>query len=506
MNNTSCIYLQEDENYSEEKSLNENKILLKDENKLKKIKKKKKKRENENEKIVLFENNDIVEYDANYLCTKNNHIVLLEEDYLSILEHLIEKKYYPDIKKLKNELISRTQDNNENLMIIDENYNGDLNYSSDNVKDLKTNFEEKENITSYDILNQCNNNNNSLLLYSDKNDFTNENENYKLVILPNGKKHRINLNMNLRDFQKKYTSEDNKSFEYLLKKMKNKCMEKNLYSISKRSQHNLLMEKIEDYTKKGVNCHILNTNKSENELYSMMFSSSFKVSNIDNIKKSKLKICCSNTRFSQEYNEDIEKQINQSGEIKELKLLKKEKENKEDKMIEQGKFNLLTRNNQYEYVKTPLIQAGKGIDKSPIITWGNIINTPKLIENENENENEKNEFCDESNSYRSKQKENEEDEGNVYIKNEFNLQKINKREIIAEKLQNSLKNIKYNKEILKKKNINFLINKNYSSRMSSTSFKNSVLSRQSQKRLSELALKSSLVSQILNKKKKKIDG
>ncbi|KAI4838234.1 ES2 protein [Plasmodium brasilianum] len=554
MEHLSTPETQGNERFRKQRNSNENKIILNDEDNLKIIKKKKRRNgkrkknesqgehdddndnnnykyndnyfdnegtvgEHKNEKIVLFENNEIVEYDAsNFGTRKDNIIVLLEEDYLSVLEYLIEKKFFPDIHKLRNES-SYQKSECVNVKSNKNNYSSDFEYNySDQVRSLDNMLEDRnyyDNKAAENAINDGGNSScgimdvykNNNYYYDDDRErsnvlcFPERQSKYKLVVLPNGKKHKINLNINLRDFQKRYTSEDNKSFEYLLRNMKNKNIEKNLYSIVKRNEHNLKIDQIEECTKNGIKCHFLNTNKSENESNSMMFSSSFKVSDVDSIKENKLQIYYDNTRFSEEYNKDMNNQINQSEQIKELKIMSKEKERIEDQMIEQGNFNLLTRNNQYEYVRTPLIRAGKGVDKSPIITWGKIMNTPKLIQNE---ENEINDYN--SNDYSKinggiKKKTSEEDDNEIYAKNEFNLQKINNREIIAEKLQNSLKNIKYNKELLKKKNLNLLINKNYSSRMSTTSFRNSILSRQSQKRLNKLAQKSSLASQILGKKK-----
>ncbi|SBS83399.1 ES2 protein, putative [Plasmodium ovale] len=498
--------------------------------------KKKRKRRNEkdeqNEKIVLFENNEIVEYDASNFRSGKNHIVLLEEDYISVLEYLIEKTFFPDIKKWKEEEIAR---NAQIQGVTSDSYADDCQhiYSDSCCNETKdfsplfTNrsFHSKMNIESVDkerwsheMMNMdkkyklndiCtfDGSNSEISCVKDIDIIKKKEKNYKLVKLANGKKHKINLNINLSDFQKKYTSEDNKSFEYLIKNMKNKNIEKNMYSIIKRKKHNLKMDYINEYTKKGINCNILHTNKSEHEFYSMMFSSNFEVNNSDNEKKKKIKICYDNTRFCQQYNEDMKKFRKECKTINDLKILKNKKENYEYKMIEQGNFNLLSKNDQYEYVHTPIIQAGKGIDKSPIITWGKIMNTPKVLNSEEKGEDKN----DTSSSYDSgfntegeaaKGEYVENGENDFDVKNEFNLQKVNKREIIAEKLQNSLKNIKYNKDVLKKKNVNILMNRNYSSRMSTTSFRNSVLSRRSQKRLNELAMKSSLASQMLSTKRK----
>ncbi|SBT34987.1 ES2 protein, putative [Plasmodium ovale wallikeri] len=499
----------------------------------KKKRKKRNEKDEQNEKIVLFENNEIVEYDASNFGNGKNHIVLLEEDYLSVLEYLIEKTFFPDIKKWKEEEIARNAKVHE---VTSDSYADDcLHIYSDSccdvTKDLSplfTNksFHSKINIESVEkgrwnhemmdvdkkshLNDICpfDESNSAVSCINDINIVEKKEKNYKLVKLANGKKHKINLNINLSDFQKKYTSEDNKSFEYLIKNMKNKNMEKNIYSIIKRKKHNLKMDYIDEHTKKGINCNIIHTNKSEHEFYSMMFSSNFETNNVDNEKKKKIKICYDNTRFCQQYNEDMKKFNKDCNKIKDLKMFKNKKENYEYKMIEQGNFNLLSKNDQYEYVHTPIIQAGKGIDKSPIITWGKIMNTPKVLNSEEKGEDKN----DTSSSYDSelnsegepaKGGENgESGENDFDVKNEFNLQKVNKREIIAEKLQNSLKNIKYNKEVLKKKNVNSLMNRNYSSRMSTTSFRNSVLSRRSQKRLNELAMKSSLASQMLSRKRK----
>lgn len=307
--------------------------------------------------------------------------------------------------------------------------------------------------------------------------------------------------MKLSDFQKLYTSEDNKSFEYLLKNMKNKNIEKNMYSIIKRNEYNMKMDYIEECTKKGIKCDMLHMNKSENELYPMKSSYGYKSSeNILNRQgKNKNIIAYKNTRFSDEYNEDIKNQINQCEEIKQMKLLNRDRENKEEEMISKGVFNLLQEKNGYKYVKTPIIEAGKGLDKSPIITWGKIMNTPILLENGGEEENGEENQID----YPNLNEESSNCDIDNYLKNEFTLQKLNNREIAAEKLQNSLRDVKYNnKEILKKKRFNMLIKKtcNTSSRMSTTSFRSYVLSRKSQKRLNELSQKSSLASQILRKK------
>ncbi|SOV77963.1 ES2 protein, putative [Plasmodium sp. gorilla clade G3] len=505
-----------------------------------------------NEKILIYENNDIVEYDSSYFFDEqknNKHVVLQEEDYLSTLEYLIEKKFFPEMEKLRlkqNIYKSNSIRKNNIYDISDNKFNSDvesyhfsnnMENTSDHSKYIKTKkgsygnnyndeyidsqsessitYNKNEKIKSNNI-NNNNKNNMDLLKYFEQDENYSlatyphsdqeyikekkkKKKKYKEVILPNGKEHKINLNISLSEFQKKYTSEDNKSFEYLLRNMKNKSIEKNFFSIDKRKKHNLKMDMIEEYTKKGLRHNIINTNKADEQDYAMMFSSNYKISNIESMKNDNPTIYYHNTRFNNEYNNDIKKQINRIDNIREQKILNKEKHRKEEQMIEQGKFNLLTNNNSYEYVNTPLIQAGKGVDQSPIITWGKIICTPKLIHGQKDDDDDKSIHNSNDLNYNSGH-ENIHDHGS--IQKEFNFQKINNRELVAEKLQNSRKNIKYNKDILKKKNINFLINKNFTSHISSSSFKNSILSRYSQKRLSELAKKSSLASKILTKKKK----
>ncbi|ETW36014.1 hypothetical protein PFUGPA_05040 [Plasmodium falciparum Palo Alto/Uganda] len=460
-----------------------------------------------NEKILIYENNDIVEYDYNYFFDEqknNKHVVLQEEDYLSTLEHLIEKKFFPEMEnlRLKEDMYKNPYGNNYNDEYVDSQSESSSGYNKkENIKSNNSNnknnmellkyFEEDEN---YSLVNY---------VHSDQ-EYIKEKKKkkYKKVILPNGKEHKINLNISLSEFQKRYTSEDNKSFEYLLRNMKNKSIEKNFFSIDKRKKHNLKMDMIEEYTKKGIPHNIINTNKADEQDYAMMFSSSYKISNVESMKNDNPTIYYHNTRFNNEYNNDIKRQINRIDDIREQKILNKEKDRKQQQMIEQGKFNLLKNNDNYEYVNTPLIQAGKGVDQSPIITWGKIICTPKLVHGQKDDDDKS---IHNNNDYNYNYNYNNELDNShdpESIQKEFNLQKINNRELVAEKLQNSRKNIKYNKDILKKKNINFLINKNFTSHISSSSFKNSVLSRYSQKRLSELARKSSLASQILTKKKK----
>ncbi|KOB85855.1 hypothetical protein PFDG_01304 [Plasmodium falciparum Dd2] len=507
-----------------------------------------------NEKILIYENNDIVEYDYNYFFDEqknNKHVVLQEEDYLSTLEHLIEKKFFPEMENLrlkedmyKSNLLKKNNINDSsvnkfNSDVESYHFSNNMDNTSDHFKYIKkkkkkkdpygnnyndeyvdsqsessSGYNKKENIKS----NNSNNKNNMELLkyfeedenYSLVNYVHSDQEyikekkkkKYKKVILPNGKEHKINLNISLSEFQKRYTSEDNKSFEYLLRNMKNKSIEKNFFSIDKRKKHNLKMDMIEEYTKKGIPHNIINTNKADEQDYAMMFSSSYKISNVESMKNDNPTIYYHNTRFNNEYNNDIKRQINRIDDIREQKILNKEKDRKQQQMIEQGKFNLLKNNDNYEYVNTPLIQAGKGVDQSPIITWGKIICTPKLVHGQKDDDDKS---IHNNNDYNYNYNYNNELDNShdpESIQKEFNLQKINNRELVAEKLQNSRKNIKYNKDILKKKNINFLINKNFTSHISSSSFKNSVLSRYSQKRLSELARKSSLASQILTKKKK----
>ncbi|GAW80880.1 ES2 protein [Plasmodium gonderi] len=546
----------------------ENKIVVREESEYKIARHQKRKKKNnkiiendettlekcENEKIVLFENNEIVEYDATNFRTGHNHIVLLEEDYLSVLEYLIEKKFYPDLHKFREDITSGRDENGYDHTLINTNpFTNYDHYSPEQISSFASpqgrnrnyrqisDFSPNEGMRScssleiypwrdansysqgnnYDCQGKQNNlENTTLKFYSEGNTEFHDKEwknqflcipekKYKLVTLANGKRHKINLNMNLRDFQKKYTSEDNKSFEYLLRNMKNKNIQKNMYSLIQRDEHNKRMKYIEECTKKGINCYQVSTNKSENELNAMMFSSNIKLNLMDNCTENKLQIYHDNTRFSKEYCEDIKKQIKECEQIRELKLLKKMKESKEDQMVEQGKFNLLSRNNKYEYVRTPVIHAGKGVDKNPIITWGIIASTPILVESEDEEESEDNsdsyDFQNKTSGRKGNRQGNDEDDGDdnyLHSNKEFNLQKINDREITAHKLQDRLKNIKYNKELLKKKNLNILIHKNYSSRMSNTSFRNSVLSRESRKRLNELALKWPLASQILKNKKR----
>lgn len=121
--------LNDKENDVEKDRKNENKILLKDDKNLKIIRSKKKEKkendENENEKIILFENNEIVEYDASYFKNQNNNIVLMEEDYLEVLEHLIEKTFFPDLYNLKNErgMITNYEFNNKEYNDIDNKSN-----------------------------------------------------------------------------------------------------------------------------------------------------------------------------------------------------------------------------------------------------------------------------------------------------------------------------------------------------------------------------------------------
>ncbi|SOV15396.1 ES2 protein, putative [Plasmodium gaboni] len=490
-----------------------------------------------NEKILIYENNDIVEYESSYFFDEkknNKHVVLQEEDYLNTLEYLIEKKFFPEMEKLrlKQDMYKNNEKKNKINDISENTFNSDIEsyHFSNNVDNIsdhseyikkskkkkKKNNNNNNNNSDNNNDNSDNNNNNSenniqLLKYfgEDENyslvtyphsdqEYIKKKKKYKEVILPNGKKHKINLNISLSEFQKKYTSEDNKSFEYLLRNMKNKNIEKNFFSLDKRNKHNLKMDMIEEYTKQGIRHNIINTNKADQEEYAMMFSSNYKISNIDFIKNDKPTIYYHNTRFNDEYNNDIKKQINRIDDIREKKILNREKDRKEEQMIQQGKFNLLKNNNNYEYVNTPLIQAGKGVDQSPIITWGKILCTPKLVHPQKDDD-DKND--DKNNDYNYNTDHHNNDHVGS-IQKEFNFQEINNRELVAEKLQNSRKNIKYNKDILKKKNINFLINKNFTSHISSSSFKNSILSSYSQKRLSELARKSSLASQVLKKKKK----
>ncbi|CXI45590.1 ES2 protein, putative [Plasmodium berghei] len=520
MENTDITYLEgnkspnDKENNVETHRRNENKILLKDDKNLKIIrsKKKEKKEDDENEKIILFENNEIVEYDASYFKNQNNNIVLMEEDYLEVLEYLIEKTFFPDLHKLKNErgMISNCEFNNKEC--------NDMNYKNSNMCPPSPNTFIDEDNSIYELMDKyrtdlssdlqsCNKNNILSCIDEKKKKKIDKNSKYKLVVLPNGKKHKINLNIKLSDFQKLYISEDNKSFEYLLRNMKNKNIEKNMYSIIKRNEYNMKMDYIEECTKNGIKCDMLHMNKSENELYPMRISNGYKSSeNILNRQdKNKNIIAYKNTRFSDEYNEDIKNQINQCEEIKQMKLLNRDRENKEDEMISKGVFNLLHEKNGYKYVNTPIIEAGKGLDKSPIITWGKIMSTPILLENNEEENDEKEGNSGEKNKfdYPNLNKESSNCDIDNYLKNEFALQKLNNREIAAEKLQNSLRGVKYNnKEILKKKRFNMLVKNtcNTSSRMSTTSFRSYVLSRKSQKRLNELSQKSSLASQILRKK------
>ncbi|SCM21815.1 ES2 protein, putative [Plasmodium chabaudi chabaudi] len=508
------------ENNAEKHNTNENRILLKDDQNLKIIRSKKKEKKEddekgkENEKIVLFENNEIVEYDASYFKNQNNNIVLMEEDYLEVLEYLIEKTFFPDLHKLKNEqgMLSNYEFNNKEY--------SDMSYKSNSLCPPSPNtFIDEDNNSVYGLMNKyqtdlssdiqsCSSKNNILSCVEEKKKKkTDKNSKYKLVVLPNGKNHKINLNIKLRDFQKLYTSEDNKSFEYLLRNMKNKNIEKNMYSIIKKNEYNRKMDYIEECTKNGIKCDMLHLNKSENALSLMNISDSYKSSeNILNRQgKNKNIIAYKNTRFSDEYNEDIKNQVNQCEENKQMKLLARDRENKEEEMVNKGVFNLLQEKNGYQYVKTPMIEAGKGVDKSPIITWGKIMNTPMLLRDNEEENDEKEENSGKKNKsdYFNLSKESSNGEIDNYLKNEFTLQKLNNREIVAEKLQNSLRDVKYNnKEILKKKRFNMLVKKacSTSSRMSTTSFRSYVLSRKSQKRLNELSQKSSLASQILRKK------
>ncbi|CAA9988133.1 ES2 protein, putative [Plasmodium knowlesi strain H] len=528
----------------------ENKILPMDENEYKivsqrKKKKKKKKKSDdeqaiqkyEEEKIAIFENNEIVEYEArNFRTGNNNHIVLLEEDYLNVLEFLIEKKFFPDLYKYKNDgdISEKFQKNvhdftpsGKSTMMNYEGYSPeegrymDLNQggrrsrtqmgsgrfpSGDFDRGYYSNQEEDnplemlyptDNISERNVDRSEDGWNDQALCVQEKK--------YKLVTLANGKKHKINLNMNLREFQRKYTSEDNKSFEYLLRSMKNKNVDKNMYSLMKRKEHNKKVDYIEECTRKGINCYQVNTNKSENELSSMMFSSNLKVSLMDSAAESKVQICHDNTRFSQEYNEDMKRQIKQCAQNRQLKMMEKMKEEKEEQMVQEGKFNLLPGNNTYEYISTPVILAGKGVDKNPIITWGIIASSPKLVESDddyNMDSSSDEESDNVRHSIRGRRDIGQEkDETDFNPMEEFSLQQINERERIAEKLQNNMKDIKYNKEALKRKNLSLLIHRNCSSRMSTTSYRNSVLSNYSRKRLSELAMKSSLASKILKKKR-----
>ncbi|KJP86404.1 hypothetical protein AK88_03957 [Plasmodium fragile] len=514
---------------------NEYKIVSKNRKEKKEEKKKKKKTSDEyaiqkyeQDKIAIFENNEIVEYDARNFRTGNkNHIVLEEEDYLNVLEFLIEKKFFPDLHKYKEDGAIEDRIQKDLYHVTPSCKSTIMNYEGHSPREGTRSggkmgrntspscdphggyYSEQEGHKYVEMLypaDQCSERNvapsecgwhDEALCVEDKN--------YKWVTLANGKKHKINLNMHLREFQKRYTSEDNKSFEYLLTNMKNKHMDRNMYSLMKRKEHNKRVEYIEECTRKGINCFQVNTNKSENELNSMMFSSNLKLSLMDDASKSNIKVCHDNTRFSHEYNEDMKRQIKQCAQNRQLKLMEKIKEDKEEQMVQQGKFNLLERNNSYEYMRTPLILAGKGVDKDPIITWGVIASSPKLVERE-EDYSVHSSSGDDSDNLRSGARGRracgqESDETDFNPVKEFNLQEINERERLADKLQNSLKDIKYSKEALKRKNLSLLIHRNCSSRMSTTSYRNSVLSRYSRKRLNELAMKSSLASQILKKKK-----
>ncbi|CAG9476664.1 ES2 protein, putative [Plasmodium vivax] len=525
----------------------ENKILPMDQNEHKIVsqkgkKKKKKKKKNdeeeraiqpyEEEKIALFQNNEIVEYDARDFRTgKDHHIVLLEEDYINVLEFLIEKKFFPDLHKYKDDgAISERvpQDAHDftpsggSAMFSYGGHSPEGGDPSGRGSGRKVGSVTSLSGDPYGSYFSSQDEHNHLeMLYpmdrlSERNVEPSEGgwhqqalclqeKNYKLVTLANGKKHKIDLNMNLRDFQKRYTSEDNKSFEYILRSMKNKNVERDLFSLMMRKEHNRKMDYIEECTRKGINCHQVNTSKSENELSRMMFSSSLKISSMDPAAEGKLQICHENTRFSREYNEDIKRQVKECAQNRQLKMMQKVKEEKEEQMVQQGKFNLLPRNNTYEYIRTPLILAGKGVDKSPIITWGVIASSPKLVESEDDysaHSSSGDDSDDLWNSSKGRRATGEGHEESDFNPNEeFNLQQINHRERIAEKLQNNMKDIKYSKEALKRKNLSLLIHRNCSSRMSTTSYRNSVLSRYSRKRLNELAMKSSLASQILKKKR-----
>lgn len=459
------------------------KFQLQSINKKEKKKKRKKEEDNlDNQKIVLFEDNEVVEYDTSYFDKTKKRIVLPEEEYMSMLEHIIEKNYFPDLHKHKMDSLA-------------EYVHGEIPIEpSEYLFDKESGNEMLTSKIDYQSIQSCS----QQLVLDDSRD------EYRMILLPSGKEHKLNMNMSLREFQKKYTSEDNQSFEYLINNVKKKRMEKNAVCLEQRENHNKRIRKMEEETKKGNSCYGISSTLAEPEDSAVMFSSSVfsKIKENDaNMKSNKIQIFQENTRFSKEDQQEIKKQILRTDEVREQRLAQKEKNKITSKMVEDGKFHLLKNNNQYEYVRTPLIEAGKGIDEHPIITWGEIVNTPKLLE-EASDDNE--EFRSLENKQQNKKDVEEDEDNDDNDNNEFQLQKINKRELLADQLQNSLKGIKYDKYSLRNKNIKSLLFRdgNMSSRRSITSFRSSILSHSSKKRLNELSLKSSLPSLLWGRKKK----
>lgn len=514
-------HVEKNERKRKTKNDEEKQILLKQDELSIVQKKEHNKKKKEENKVLLFENDEIVEYTPLYVQNKSKHIVLAEEEYVNTLEKLIEKNYFPDIAKYKLALSSEQEKNTTHKGDVKDRKRSQtcLNeYDSPSVRNVFNDFISENsdlNKSKERGDNLYKNNNSSLIKYFDEEsvDANKNKKKYQLILLPNGEEHKINVNMSLQEFQHKYTSEDNKSFDCLINKMKNVQVEKNLQSIEKRKKHNELMEQVEKYTKDGVNCHILHTNRAGNEELMRNFSSGQRISDIIEVKKHKIHINSSNTRFSTDDNHNIEKQIDGAEETKYLKLLKKINEDKTEQMIMQGKFHLLKGNNGYDYISTPITEAGKGSECSSSIKRGHDAYSSKTADSENESDksswdkistckSRKNNGTYKSTVDREKEIEEEDiiEEEDEEHKNEFRLQNLSKRELIADRLQNNIKNLKHNKQALRKKYLKGVINKRFSSKMSTTSFKHSVLSKYSQKRLNELAQKSSLASQLLRNK------
>ncbi|KAF2071337.1 hypothetical protein CYY_007335, partial [Polysphondylium violaceum] len=349
---------------------------------------------------------------------KNKTTVLDEDQYVSKLSEIIERDYFPDLPKLRNQLewMEAVESNDVNkirniqlnsmkrLTSVHRNQLNTPNINSNNESSFETpNISNNRNSFDTPNIHNLNNNNN--------NSNSNSNNN---TIQQQQQKQENKQNISLDQFVNNYISEDDNSFKEIQEKNIKQLNHKYKWLIDKANKQNqlllessgnsngkqqLLLKGTESENDSNTNddksddkdLSIVNNSNSNKPIgpntwnytikNQLMFYPSANESNHQIIGGPPKEIIRDNTRITQDPWKDIkpknvEKKSKPSKPFNEM-TLQEQIEHLKD-MENEGKSTMDIESSILGYVSTPTLMTPRG-DESPFMTWGKVEGTPLLL-------------------------------------------------------------------------------------------------------------------------------
>jgi len=289
--------------------------------------------------------------------------ILAEHDYVDAVSTIIERDYFPDLKRLRAE---------DNLL------------DAQNANDLAkvARYEsELENIVCTPMSNRsampCAPMSDAISEYAESEVPFAPTEARRFVKLPNGKSILLNTDIRLDSFHSRYTSEDNASFEALLTHDKAVRRQKEAWMEEKETRHNervavthALTDDTIEIPKSLKDVEALLISTTRHEARNMLYWKQLETVEQGHKLRDRPAVRFKNTRFpTKTQNEDN------------LPQALKRREEKLNELQKEEVFNAALFNGEFGNVKGDILHTPDlEVTKSPMMTYGRIASAPQCVD------------------------------------------------------------------------------------------------------------------------------